>query len=521
METDIVLFWFVVLSCISGLVVMTTRLRSAALGWVILYLAILLIAVLGWVLETNGLIYAAFGIWLLLVLLPAMLSKLYYRHSLQQQYSTARRIARIISWLHPADGWRQQPEIIRALELAQQGNLTAATDTLRRFQGTKSLIGLAAVTNLYRLTNQWEELLIYEKQNHALEKYPQLLPTLLRAHGETGDLRGLSELYDRNKARIARLVPVTSRDSCRLMLFAFCGRRESVERILAGSLAILPQSAQEFWLATADMASGESESAKRQLEQLFPTAEPAVRLAIERRLSRISLPLQPLDAFTQQIVEGTAREHSHDENFGARRSLFSKQSRATQLLIAFNVLAFFVEIRFGGAMNSETLYRLGALFPPDVRAGQWWRLVTSLFLHAGLLHLAMNMFALCVLGPFVEFALGFRRYLLVYLTAGVGSMGTVVMLASGPSSQQMTVGASGCIMGLVGATGALMLRGWLREKALYARRRLTAVLAIIAMQTVFDSLVPQVSMTGHLSGAIIGFLTTMLLRDRLRARTAN
>jgi rhomboid protease GluP len=90
------------------------------------------------------------------------------------------------------------------------------------------------------------------------------------------------------------------------------------------------------------------------------------------------------------------------------------------------------------------------------------------------------------------------------------------MFASGPNGEQMTVGASGCIMGLVGATGAIMLRGWLRDKALFAKRRLTAVFAIMVVQTAFDALVPHVSMAAHLSGAAIGFGATMILRDRLR-----
>jgi len=185
------------------------------------------------------------------------------------------------------------------------------------------------------------------------------------------------------------------------------------------------------------------------------------------------------------------------------------------MLIALNCLMFVVETLQGGSTNPETLYRLGALFPPDVRAGQWWRLGASLFLHWGPLHLAMNMFALWILGPFAEFALGFRRYLLVYLFAGIGSMGTVMAFATGPKGEELAVGASGCIMGLVGATGALMLRGWVREKAHAARRRLVAVILVICMQTVFDALIPQVSMTAHLSGVVLGFIGTLLVRDKL------
>jgi len=81
-----------------------------------------------------------------------------------------------------------------------------------------------------------------------------------------------------------------------------------------------------------------------------------------------------------------------------------------------------------------------------------------------------------------------------------------------------TVGASGAIMGLVGATGALMLKGWLRHRANPAKRRLKAVITILGIQTVFDAIIPQVSMTAHLSGALIGFATGILLPDKLNGR---
>jgi rhomboid protease GluP len=197
--------------------------------------------------------------------------------------------------------------------------------------------------------------------------------------------------------------------------------------------------------------------------------------------------------------------------------LFSRRARATQILIALNLFMFAVEECQGGGTNLGVLYRLGALFPPAVQAGQWWRLITSLFLHFGALHLAMNMFGLWFLGPFVEFALGFRRFTLVYLLAGIGSMAMVMALSSAADFDSLTVGASGCIMGLVGATGSLMLRGWLRERALAARRRLALMVFIVSMEVLFDSVVPHVSMTAHLSGAVIGFLATLLLQDRLRA----
>ena len=517
MDYDIVLFWIVCPFCLFGLAAMWTRRRFEATGWIVPYVAILLLSVTGWWRQQPALIYTGAAIWALLVLLPLLISNLCNRRFMQQRYAAARRLAQIVGWLHPADGFREQPKVIHALELAQRGDVTAAAEALQRFQNVKSLIGLVAIVNLYRITNQWEELLVWEaRHRQEIERYPHLLPALLRARGETGDVRGMVEFYDLHRKQISKLVSVASRDMCRLMLFAFCGKRHAAESLCAGSLAMLPAPTRVFWLATADLASGAKESAKRQLEATLPTADPLTRRAIEGRLSRISIPTQPLDASAERVIEEAARERGHEETFGSKRSLFSNRARVTQILITLNVLMFALEICLGGSTNLRVLYRLGGLFPPSVREGQWWRLIASLFLHHGAIHLAMNMFALWILGPITEFALGRRRYLLVYLLAGVGSMGTVMIFSSGRPGE-LTVGASGCIMGLVGATGALMLRGWLKQKALAAKRRLVAMLLIVAMQTLFDSMIPQVSMTGHLSGALLGFVATLFLRDRLTA----
>jgi rhomboid protease GluP len=511
-----VLFWLVSLSSLLGLGMTWMRLRFTAPGWLLIYLATFLLSLAGWLWQQPATIYAAAAIWLLLILLPALVGRLYNRRVMQQRYAAARRLARIIGWLHPADGFRELRAVTHALALAQQGELTAASETLKQFQNLKSSIGLAAILNLYRIAGQWDELLVWRSQHRQeIDRDPQFIPVLVRAYGETGDLRGMVELYERNRRKIGKLAPATSRDSCRLMLFAFCGKPQAVASLFAGSLAVLPAPTRAFWLATADLASGAQDAAKRQFEELLPTADPPLRRAIQRRLSRISIPSQPLDAPAQRLIEEAVREQGHDEKFGAQPTLFSKRARATQILIVLNVLVFGLEICAGGSTNLRVLYQLGALFPPAVRAGQWWRLISSTFLHLGALHLAMNMFGLWILGPFAEFALGFRRFVLVYLLAGVGSMATVLAFSSGARDTALTVGASGCVMGLVGVWGALTLRGWVREKASAAKRRLMAVLLIVSLQVLFDSLIPQVSMTAHLSGAIIGFAATTLLRDRL------
>ncbi len=516
MDYDSTIFWFICLASFTGMVSGLIRFRSGGRGSALISAFILLVALVGKLLDRSGFIYGSLGLWLLLILCPGLLNKQYYRRVLEQNYSAAGKLARIISWLHPVQGWREQPRILRALELAQMGEMTAASESLDQLQRSGSPVALLASANLYRLSGRWEEMLQWgNAQAGFLLQNSNFLHLFLRACGETGDLVGLVELYQRHKPQIARLSPPASRDLCRLMLFAFTGHRDVVETLFAGSLSPLPASTQKFWLATADLAAGSVESGKHNLEGLLPIADAPLRLAIERRLARITVANGALDSAAADIVESASRDYRHDHVFGAQRTLFSREARATQMLIVVNLLMFLAELRYSNPMDPFGLFRLGALYPPVVRAGEWWRLITSTFLHFGPLHLSFNMLGLWILGPFVEFALGFRRFLFVYLVAGISSMGFVMTYASGPNGEQLTVGASGAIMGLIGATGALMLRGWLREKAVSARRRLMATLLIVVMQTMFDAVVPNVSMAAHLSGAVMGFFLTLLFRDRL------
>jgi rhomboid protease GluP len=128
------------------------------------------------------------------------------------------------------------------------------------------------------------------------------------------------------------------------------------------------------------------------------------------------------------------------------------------------------------------------------------------------------MLALLFLGPFLEGALGRARFLVAYLASGMGAMAVVVALvAGGALDEEILVGASGCIMGLVGATTAVLLRGWARERARVASRRLAMLLFLIAFQVVFDLATPQVSLSAHLGGVLIGFAVASVMKHRVAA----
>jgi rhomboid protease GluP len=509
MDVLLILFWTIGLSAFSSFIAAIKR-RPAADGWAVVSLTILILLFLSWLRESNLLIYVAAAIWAVSIVVPSILVRSYQQRMIQQQYGEAHRLARAIAFLHPFDGWRQQPMIVHALDLANRGDVAKAVEMLNQFQHLNSPAAHTAMIHLVRITNRWEEFLEWVNQfPPEFKTNPQLLPLVLRALGEIGDLHGLVDLYSDCRSEIAKLSPATNRDSCRLALFAFSGRRDLVERLLDGPLSLLPDGMKVYWLATARMVCGDTESARRELESQLSNADPSTRRAIERRLSKPLSTAASLDRERLQIVEEAAVEHTHEEIFQAAPPL--NAARATILLIALNVLMFAAEIHGGGATNEGTLINLGAMFGPAVHAGQWWRLFTALFLHFGALHIICNMVNLSVVGPFAERAFGFVIFMCVYFAAGLGSMWMDAMVAH----HHFTVGASGAIMGLVGATGGLMLKGWLQERAHPAKRGLRMILMVLAIQSAFDITVPQVSMTAHLSGALIGFATALLLPNRL------
>lgn len=511
MLSDLMLFWFVALTSAFGLARALRHPVGSKLGWSVVFGAILAQSVLGQLLTYPILIRAAAIEWLVFVLSPGLLARIYFLRLQQQRYRAATRYARAISILHPIDGWREQLGVVHALDLAQRGELSSAIEILEKYKSRSEMMALSVAPALFRLTGRWEEMLEWEQQHqHQVGTVPNLLQARLRARGETGDINGMLELYNAYRAQIAKLPLKGSAALCRLSLFVFCGQRELAERLFRGSLSMLPLNVQKFWLASADLYAGNIEKGRLQLCALLNDADPGLRLVVERRLEKCPTAGVVLSPRAREILAAAAVDQQHEHTYVGNNNLFAPSARATLALIILNCVMFGVEVFAGGGSNSEVLYKLGALYWPAVTHGEWWRVIACNFLHFGLVHLSMNMVGLAILGPFVEESLGAVRYVAVYLLSGVGAMALVGVL----QPHEFAVGASGAIMALIGATGAILLRGWLRNRVALAKRRFMAMLGIIVLQSVFDFLIPEISMTAHLSGAALGFVLTMLVAGR-------
>jgi membrane associated rhomboid family serine protease len=195
-----------------------------------------------------------------------------------------------------------------------------------------------------------------------------------------------------------------------------------------------------------------------------------------------------------------------------RRATRSAAAPATMALIGLNVVVYLITVSQGGGINlpGGQLFSDWALQGNAVSNGDWWRLVTAMFLHGSILHIGFNMLALYWLGTIIEQALGTPRFLLVYFVSGLaGSAGALWF-----SSQfAVTVGASGAIFGLI---GALLILEYLATGSLMGQ---AMVLILVNMAMTFA--VPGISIGGHVGGLAGGIVATYgLMRYRMPSQRA-
>ena len=193
------------------------------------------------------------------------------------------------------------------------------------------------------------------------------------------------------------------------------------------------------------------------------------------------------------------------------RKLQVSRLSVTSVIISFNIMAYVVSsilsrtpfgmsrtllVDFALISRLEYRYQIGLrIFTGEigVKAGEWYRLATSAFLHDGLIHLAFNMYALAILGLLLEKELGVVRFLLVYALSTLGgALGAIIL-----SPVDLTVGASGAIYGLLGALVVI-------QRSIQGSFRNSPLMFLLIINLLFTFAIPQISVGGHLGGLIVG-----------------
>jgi rhomboid protease GluP len=191
-------------------------------------------------------------------------------------------------------------------------------------------------------------------------------------------------------------------------------------------------------------------------------------------------------------------------------------SPATLLLMGAILVGFGIEIYTGAWRDWRALAELGAIVQPYVvQDGEYWRLLTAMFLHGDgtiqgdVLHLGMNLYALWQLGRLYEMMFGTRRFVLIYFASGIAASITSLLHNAGAS-----VGASGAIFGILGAFIFSIRRSprWRNER--WARGVVQQLMFWMIANIVIGFMIPQIDMAAHIGGLVTGLILGATLSQK-------
>lgn len=202
-----------------------------------------------------------------------------------------------------------------------------------------------------------------------------------------------------------------------------------------------------------------------------------------------------LEIGSKNITESEKRE----------RIMKNKKPIITIIILLLNIIVFALMYILGkGSEDTRTLINFGANYVSLTKSGDYYRLITSAFLHIGVLHLLLNMYSLYIIGTQIEYFYGKIKYIIIYLFSAImGSLFTVAL----SSSNVVSAGASGAIFGLL---GALLYFGY-NYRGYIGNSILGQVIPVVILNLFIGFTTPGIGNAAHIGGLVGGYLISMAL----------
>ena len=199
-------------------------------------------------------------------------------------------------------------------------------------------------------------------------------------------------------------------------------------------------------------------------------------------------------------ITGDINEHNRKDASRIEQVFKDKIPYITYFLIALNVIFYIVPILLG---DYQWILNSGCVHGPSIRGGQYYRLLTGMFLHGSIFHIFFNCYALYIIGSQIESFMGKTKYIIIYLFSGI--MGSLFSMTFGGATA--SIGASGAIFGLM---GALLYFGYYYR--VYLGNVLKSqIIPLILFNLVLGFIIPGVDNFGHIGGLVGGLLITRAL----------
>ncbi|HLR54620.1 MAG TPA: rhomboid family intramembrane serine protease [Pseudogracilibacillus sp.] len=240
------------------------------------------------------------------------------------------------------------------------------------------------------------------------------------------------------------------------------------------------------------LSKAHSEQEKTRLFKQFPAKEPSFKEVPNDQTKENAIKMYK-QHFLSSLKQKT-KEAQNTLSFGKPRMVY--------LFMLINLFIFLSLEFVGDSTSVSSLMEFGAIYPPLVQEGEWWRLITAMFLHIGWVHLFVNMIALYYLGTVAEKIFGSVRFSMVYILSGLGGAVTSFVFTNAVSA-----GASGALFGLFGA----LLYFILRHKHLINGAFKTNLLLIVFINLLLGLVIPNIDLSAHLGGLIFGFISAIVI----------
>ena len=293
-------------------------------------------------------------------------------------------------------------------------------------------------------------------------------------------------------------------------LYSRCGRKNDLEQFMrqhSHAAQMTSPASLKMWQGLAHLHAGELDRGKALLIDALSMTRPeeeGLRQSIQKELWT-QYPDDPPPPLPVEVVRDLDTLKALRAKDSPAESIFHAPKRpvVTLGIVAAIILLFSLMEWVGSGLDGFTLVRFGANMPDLVKHGEWWRLMTSVFLHVDWIHLFFNVCACYVFGVFVERAIGRMQMLTVFLLSGLaGSLASALF-----STAPISVGASGAVFGLLGVATIISLR--FRDMFPSRMQRILIIhfLFIASINVAYGYVEPRIDNLAHGGGLAAGLLS--------------
>lgn len=231
-------------------------------------------------------------------------------------------------------------------------------------------------------------------------------------------------------------------------------------------------------------------------------------ILIDVNLNRILYYSESANTIAYKIGNCINKLDNHNKRRDKHSRFIIRGSEITYFIVVLNIIFYIITAILSKNIFSSdinVLVYMGAKVNQLISYGQYYRLILCMFLHGGIIHLGLNMYALVAIGPLVEKIYGKLKYIFIYFFSGI-----IASVFSYIFSPSISIGASGAIFGLFGATliFALKMKNRINKEFIYS------IFSVIAVNLILGFSVANVDNFGHVGGLLGGIVSSLILKNR-------